>query len=79
MKKVTKKELEKLNKGVESINKVQKQIGGLEIQKHQLLHVMTSLQDNLSRFHDGMKDKYGDVTINTMTGEIIEDEPAKKD
>ena len=79
MKKVTKKELEKLNEGIESINKVQKQIGGLEIQKHQLLHVMSSLQDNLSKFHDEMKEKYGDVTINTMTGEIIEDEPAKKD
>ena len=52
MKKVTKKELEKLNEGVESINKVQKQIGGLEIQKHQILHVMSSLQDNLTKFHD---------------------------
>ena len=79
MKKVTKKELEKLNEGVESINKVQKQIGGLEIQKHQLLHVMSSLQDNLSKFHDELKEKYGDVTINTATGEIIEDEPSKKD
>jgi len=75
MKKVTKKELEKLNEGVESINKVQKQIGGLEIQKHQLLHVMSSLQDNLSNLHDEMKSKYGDVTINTITGEII---PSKK-
>ena len=57
MKKVTKKELEKLNEGVESINKVQKQIGGLEIQKHQLLHVMSSLQDNLSKLLEDTKKK----------------------
>ena len=78
-KKVTKKELESLKESVDSINGLQMQVGGMEAQKHELLHAISMKQGDLSRFQKELKDKYGDVTVNISTGEIIEDELVKKD
>ncbi len=38
MSKLTKEELKSLKESVEKINSIQIQIGGVEIQKHELLH-----------------------------------------
>ena len=78
-KKVTKKELENLKQSVDSINGLQMQIGGIEAQKHELLHALSIKQGDLYKFQEELKEKYGDVTVNISTGEIIEDELVKKD
>ena len=51
--KVTPSQLEKIQKIVSNINRAQMEIGRLETQKHNLLHQVAGLQDELKLIQDG--------------------------
>lgn len=70
MSKLTEEQLSKLQELVGSINNLQTQIGGLEVQKHQALHQVGALQEQLSEFQAELQEEYGDVSINIQDGEI---------
>jgi hypothetical protein len=78
-KKLKKEELADLQKAVNKVNHTQLQIGGLELQKHQLLHEMGAAEAELQSLQATLKEVYGDVTINFHTGAISKDEPSKED
>ena len=72
MSKLTEEQLSKLQELVGSINNLQTQIGGLEVQKHQALHQIGGLQEQLSEFQAELQKEYGDVSINIQDGTITE-------
>tara|TARA_R100000742_G_C4267952_1_gene86223 strand:+ start:54 stop:287 length:234 start_codon:yes stop_codon:yes gene_type:complete len=69
-KKVTKSELEQIQKFVTQINNGTTQIGQIEIQKHGVLHALSQVQNDLSVFQNELKEKYGDVKVNLQTGKL---------
>ena len=77
--KIKKEQLEKLQNIVNQVNQLQMQIGGLESQKHELLHMIASGKKQLDEFQLELNKEYGDVSIDINTGEIKENEPNKKD
>jgi len=75
--KITSKQLEKLQGFVKAINNGQAQIGGLESQKHGLLHQVAQVQLDLQNFQKDLEDEYGKISINIQDGsyeEVVEDE-----
>ena len=76
MSKITEKQLEKLNGFVKAINQGQAQIGGIESQKHELLHQLAQVQSELRGFQKDLEDEYGKISINIQDGsyELIPEE-----
>lgn len=70
--KITSEELEGLKAKVEAVNNAQMQIGGLEAHKHELLHTISGLANELREIQKGLEDTYGSVNIDLATGEITE-------
>jgi len=56
-------------------------LGELEIEKHQILHGASKVQEDLQKFQNGLREEYGDITININDGsfEKIENEADTKD
>lgn len=78
-KKLKKEELTGLQNAINKVNQIQLQVGGLELQKHELMHTITSAQAELASVQNDLKEKYGDITVDINTGEISEDGVDKKD
>ena len=75
--KITEKQLEKLRGYVTAINQGQTQLGGIEVQKHQLLHQIAQVQSELQGFQKDLEDEYGKISINIQDGsyeEVAENE-----
>ena len=75
--KITEKQLDKLRSFVTTINQGQTQLGGIEVQKHQLLHQIAQVQSELQGFQKDLEDEYGKISINIQDGsytEVVEDE-----
>ena len=75
--KLTKKELEALTNIIKQLNSVQSQIGGLELQQHELLHTFAQVKVKLDEQQKELQVKYGDKIIDVNTGEL--NEPSKED
>jgi len=78
-KKLTQEELKELQEAVNAMNNLQLQIGGLEAQKHELLHSMEGAKNKLSTIQNELEKVYGKVSVDISTGEIKEDEPSTED
>jgi len=78
---IKKEELTKLQDLVKNFNQHQLKLGELEIEKHQILHGASKVQEDLQKFQDGLREEYGDITININDGsfEKIENEADTKD
>ena len=68
--KVTDEQLAKIQNFVSSINNHQIEIGRIETRKHQLLHNLIGIQDQLTLLQDELQKEYSTVDINIETGEI---------
>ena len=81
MQEIKKEELTKLQDLVKNFNQHQLKLGELEIEKHQVLHGASKIQEDLQKFQDGLREEYGDITININDGsfEKIENEADTKD
>ena len=79
--KITDEELQSVQDQVNSINQVQLQIGGLEVQKSFALQQIATLQNKLNETQKELEEKYGKVSVNLQDGTIkpIEDEVDKED
>jgi|TARA_Y100000114_G_scaffold89389_1_gene82909 allophanate hydrolase subunit 1 len=80
--KITDEELKSVQDQVNSINQVQLQIGGLEVQKSFALQQITTLQNKLNETQKELEEKYGKVSVNLQDGTIKpieENEPNKED
>jgi hypothetical protein len=78
---IKKEELTELQDLVKNFNQHQLKLGELEIEKHQVLHGASKIQEDLQKFQDGLREEYGDITININDGsfEKIENEADTKD
>ena len=78
---IKKEELAELQDLVKNFNQHQLKLGELEIEKHQILHRASKIQEDLQKFQDGLREEYGDITININDGsfEKIENEADTKD
>ena len=72
MKKVTDEQLEQLQKFVATINEGQATIGGLEMQKQEMILQVEKVISDLKTMQADLEKEYGNVTVNLTTGEITD-------
>ena len=79
--KISEEQLKKLQTTVSDINQVQFQLGSLEVQKHSMLHGMTTNQNSLVEMQDEFQKDYGtfDININDGTINYKDEQTDKKD
>ena len=68
--KISEEHLKELQGHVGKINQAQLQLGGLESQKHSLLHAVVNMQTELTEFQNKLEEEYGKVSINIQDGTI---------
>jgi len=68
--KITNEELDNLQKLVNTINQNYLQVGQVETQKHNLLHSLAGLNDQLVLMRDKFKKNYSTDDINIADGTI---------
>ena len=78
---IKKEELTKLQDLVKNFNQHQLKLGELEIEKHQILHGASKIQEDLQGFQNELRETYGDITIDINNGSFkkIEDEANTED
>ena len=76
--KISEEELTELRQVVSAINKLQFDIGTIEVQKHNALHALFEGNDKLSSIQSNFKEKYGTDDIYIQDGAIKykNDEPS---
>ena len=76
--KISKQELEELQNIVTTINRIQFDIGTIEVKKHNALHALFEGNEKLNEIQLGFKDRYGcdDINIQDCTIKYKEDEPS---
>ena len=86
VKKISEEQLKELQGHVNKINQAQLQLGGLESQKHSLLHSVVNMQNELTEFQNKLEEEYGKVSVNIQDGSIaplpeenVEDEANTED
>ena len=75
---ISEEELQELRNVVTAINKLQFDIGTMEVQKHNALHALFQGNDRLNEMQSNFKEKYGTDDIDIKSGAIKykEDEPS---
>ena len=68
--KVTEEQLKKIQDLVDRINRTQMNIGQLESRKHQALHFLAGINDELTLMQEELKKDYGTNDINIQDGMI---------
>ena len=68
--KITNDELNKVQSIINNINRAQLEIGSFESKKHNLLHHVTFMQEELSKLQIEFKKSYGTDDINIKDGTI---------
>ena len=77
--KITDQELKELQDQVNKINSAQLRLGGIESQKHTLVHGINAMQKEVQDMQVKLEEKYGKVSIDITDGtiqQIPEDEQA---
>tara|TARA_R110000737_G_scaffold129275_1_gene161661 strand:- start:362 stop:670 length:309 start_codon:yes stop_codon:yes gene_type:complete len=67
---ITDKQLEDIQKLINSINRGQLEVGAMELQKHENMHGITLLRGELETLQDQMEAQYGTIDINIQDGTI---------
>jgi TolA-binding protein len=75
---ISEDQLKELQQVVSAINKLQFDIGTMEVQKHNALHALFQGNDKLNAMQEKLKEQYGTNDINIQDGVINykEDEPS---
>ena len=67
---VTEEQLKKVQDTVNNINRTQLEIGNLEVKKHEMMHGIAGLRDELSSLQNEFQKEYGTFDINIQDGTI---------
>ena len=80
MSKITKEQLEKLQESQKKYAAIKHDLGQLEVQKHGLLHLWASVQEEDNKFKQELEQEYGKININLEDGsyEEIKEEESNK-
>ena len=68
--KITDEQLKKVQDTVNSINRTQLEIGNLEIRKHEMMHQVAGLRDELTVLQGEFEKDYGTFDVNIQDGTI---------
>ena len=68
--KITPAQLEKIQKNINGINRAQLELGSMEIKKHEMMHNIAGLRDNLATMQNDFMKEYGTYDIDIVTGKI---------
>jgi len=68
--KITDEQLAKVQNTISGINNHQMELGRMETRKHQLLHNLSQIQDQLTQLQEELQKEYNTIDINIETGEI---------
>jgi hypothetical protein len=68
--KISEDQLKRVQTTVGDINRFQMEIGSMETRKHNLLHNIAQLNDQLTLLRNEFDKEYGTTDINIETGEI---------
>ena len=68
--KISEEELKGLQNVVSAINKLQFDIGVMEVQKHSAMHALLEGSDKLRELQEELKEQYGTEDINIQSGVI---------
>jgi len=68
--KITDEQLKKVQDTVNGINRAQLEIGSLEIKKHEMMHGIAGLRDELTVLQAEFEKEYGTFDINIQDGLI---------
>ena len=68
--KISDKHLRKMQELINNLNRSQIEIGGIEIRKHELVHGMTTLREDLTALQLEFEKEYGTFDVNVTDGTI---------
>ena len=68
--KITDEQLNKVQDSVNNINRAQLEIGSMELKKHELMHHIVGLRDELTVLQAEFEKEYGTFDINIQDGTI---------
>ena len=76
---ITEKELEKVREQQTKIAEIKQDLGMLEMQKHEILHVLVDINKEVNDTKKSLEEKYGRVNINLDDGSYtdIEEIPSE--
>ena len=77
--KITDEQLKKVQDTVNGINRAQLEIGSLEIKKHEMMHGIAGLRDELTVLQAEFEKEYGTFDINIQDGLINSPENGEAD
>jgi len=76
--KITDEQLKSIQEVVSSINRGQMELGSMEVKKHNLMHQINNIQEELGKLQAELEKEYGTVDINIQDGTINYDVEADK-
>ena len=68
--KITDEQLKKVQNKVNNINRAQLEIGSMEVKKHEAMHQIAGLRDELKILQDEFEKDYGTFDVNIQDGTI---------
>ena len=68
--KITDEQLNKVQTSVNNLNRLQLEIGSIEVKKHELMHQIAGLRDELTVLQGEFEKEYGTFDINIQDGTI---------
>ena len=77
--KITDEQLTKVQDTVNGINRAQLEIGNIEVRKHEMMHQIAGLRDNLTLLQGEFEKEYGTYDVNIQTGIINYKEDGEAD
>ena len=77
--KITDEQLTKVQDTVNGINRAQLEIGNIEVRKHEMMHQIAGLRDNLTLLQSEFEKEYGTFDIDIQTGVINYKEDGESD
>ena len=77
--KITDEQLKKVQDTVNSLNRSQLEIGSIELKKHEMMHQIAGLKDELTLLQGEFEKDYGTFDINIQDGTINYGEDVKAD
>ena len=73
-KKITKEELEELQAKISVLNNLQYKLGALAVDQNKVLKAFDTVREELRTMQIGLKETYGNVSINVEDGSLTETE-----
>ena len=68
--KITDEQLKKVQNTVNNLNRSQLEIGSMEVRKHEMMHQVAGLRDELKILQDEFEKDYGTFDVNIQDGTI---------